>query len=112
MCYYSNNKNLGKKTVIGPSFEAKKETEKDMIVPIYDHYGVGFSNCDKFNKVLHGKTWPYKVQGDQRAHSNYIFTCILINAYHLWKDSGNKDEDRNTVSWQKFCLELAYEMIE
>ena len=83
-----------------------------MIVPMYDHYGVGFSNCDKFNKALHGKTWPYKVQGDQRAHSNYIFTCILINTYHLWKDSGNKDEDRNTVSWQKFCLELAYEMIE
>ena len=112
VCYYSNNKNLGKKTVIGLGFEVKKETEKDMIVPMYDHYGVGFSNCDKFNKALHGKTWPYKVQGDQRAHSNYIFTCILINTYHLWKDSGNKDEDRNTVSWQKFCLELAYEMIE
>lgn len=112
VCYYSNNKSLGKKTVIGLGFEVRRERKKDMIVPMYDHYGVGFSNCDKFNKALHGKSWPYKVQGDQRAHSNYIFTCILINTFHLWKDSGSKDNDRSKVSWQKFCHELAYEMIQ
>ena len=103
--------NLGRKTVLGTGFQKKKNKEKEEIVPMYDHYAVGFSNCDKYNRVLHGKTWPYRLQGDKRVNSNYIFTCVLINTYHLWIDSAPKDEDRSKVSWFTFCHELAFEMI-
>ena len=78
---------------------------------MYDHYGSGFSNCDKFNKCIHGKTWPFKLQGDKRVNSNYIFTCILINTYHLWIDSAHVNEDRSSLQWQEFCHDLAFEMI-
>ena len=91
--------NLGRKTILGTEFQQKKKKEKDDIVPMYDQYAVG----DKYNRVLHGKTWPYRLQGDKRINLNYIFTFVLINTYHLWIDSGSKDEDRSKVSWLTFC---------
>ena len=109
--YWSRNKNLGRKTVLGVGFEVKKKTKASKVIPMYDHYGSGFSNCDKFNKCIHKKTWPFKLQGDKRVNSNYIFTCILINTYHLWIDSAHVNEDRSSLQWQEFCHDLAFEMI-
>ena len=41
-----------------------------------------------------------------------IFTCVLINIYHLWIDSGTKKENRKNTSWLQFCAGLAFEMIK
>ena len=109
--YWSEDTKVGRKTVLGAGFRVKREGKKDNVVPLFDHYGVGFSLCDKFNTCLHKKAWPYKLQGDKKVHWNYLFTCILINTYHLWLDSARKDEDRSKVTWQEFCHELAFEMI-
>lgn len=51
-------KNLGRKTVLGVGFEVKKKTKASKVIPMYDHYGSGFSNCDKFNKCIHKKYGP------------------------------------------------------
>ena len=102
---------VGRKTVLASGFRVKKENKKDSVVPLFDHYGVGFSLCDKFNTCLHEKAWPNILQGDKKVNFNYLFTCVLINTYHLWLDSARENEDRSNVTWQEFCHDLAFEMI-
>ena len=108
---WSSNKRIGKKCVIGYGYEKVKKRRNDYVIPMFDHYNIGFCVCDKYNRVLHGKTWPHRLIGDHRVFSNYMFTCILINTYHLWIDAGGRHEDRSKISWQEFCTDLAIEMV-
>eukprot|EP00957_Ditylum_brightwellii_P080462 6119716-Ditylum_brightwellii.AAC.1 len=50
---WSTNKRLGKKFVLGTAFEKKRKYNESGGIPMYDHYKMGFSVCDKFNKALH-----------------------------------------------------------
>ena len=87
-----------------------KKSKKHSI-PMFDEYNVGFNVCDKYNRVLHDKSWSYRLSGDLRVCSDYISTCILINTYHLWIDAGGRNEARREVSWLQFCTDLAFEMV-
>ena len=109
--HWSTNKRLGKKFVLSTGFEVARKIPGDHSCPMYDHYKQGFSNCDKFNKVLHGKTWPYRLNGNWMAASDYLFTCVLINVYHLWIDAGPSTANCKAVSWKEFCFDLAEEML-
>eukprot|EP00957_Ditylum_brightwellii_P111748 8523263-Ditylum_brightwellii.AAC.1 len=53
---WSTNKRLGKKFVLGTGFEKKKKDAESSGIPMYDHYKMGLSNCNKFNKAVHNKT--------------------------------------------------------
>jgi hypothetical protein len=109
---WSTNKRLGKKFVLGTGFEKKRKDAESGGIPMYDHYKMGFSHCNKFNKALHGKTWPYKLQGEQRIASDYLFTCVLINVYHLWIDAGPSGVNRKVITWKEFCTDLAREILQ
>eukprot|EP00957_Ditylum_brightwellii_P111439 8500046-Ditylum_brightwellii.AAC.1 len=50
---WTSTKMLGKFFVIGTGFEARKKDASCHVCPMFDHYSLGFSNCDKFNKALH-----------------------------------------------------------
>ena len=66
--------------------------EKDNVIPMFDHYNAGFNACERFYRVLYGKLWPCRLYGDHEVCSNYMLTCVLINTYHLWMDSGTRKE--------------------
>ena len=76
---------------------------------MFDEYAVGFSGCDKFNRSLHGKTWPYRISTDIGAAFDYLFTSTLINTYHLWKDA---DYHCDEITFEQFYLILAQGMME
>jgi len=51
------------------------------VVPVFTIYKVTFSACDRFNKALHGTTWPlrkggYITSSGEGAEYNFLFTCI------------------------------------
>ena len=72
---------------------------------------MAFSGCDKFNWTMHGKNWPFKRRGDFRVGSDYLITAVLINCYHVWIDAGLASENRCNVTWKKFCMSLAEEIV-
>ena len=100
------------KFILGNGFGRYKRRKKDNVIPMFDHYNAGFNACDRFNRVLHGKSWPYRLYGDHRVCSNYSLAFVLINTDHLWMDSGTEKENRKNASRLKFCTELAFEMIK
>ena len=53
-----------------------------------------------------------KRRGDFRVGSDYLFTSILINCYHLWIDAGLLSDDRDKVGWFEFCVQLSEEIVE
>eukprot|EP00957_Ditylum_brightwellii_P137697 10497097-Ditylum_brightwellii.AAC.1 len=95
---------------MGTGFEVRKKDASCCVCPTFDHYSLGFNNCDEFNKALHGKSWPHK-HGDKRVASDYLFTSILINVYHLWIDAALAGEKCKDVTWKQFCMDLAKEML-
>ena len=88
------------------------KAKTDHVCPLYDQYCAGFNGCDLFNRVMHGKSWPYKLQGDLRNALDYLLTSILINTYHLWIDARHPKDRRRDVKWCDFCTELAFEMVK
>eukprot|EP00957_Ditylum_brightwellii_P156783 11933119-Ditylum_brightwellii.AAC.1 len=108
---WSSTKMLGKKFVMGTGFKVRKKDASCHVCPMFDQYSLGFNNCDKFNKVLHDKTWPHKLHGDKRAALDYLFAYILINVYHLWIDAVPAGEKCKDVTWKEFCMDLAKEMV-
>ena len=108
---WSEDVRLGKKIVLGNGYIKKKREADDVIVPLFDHYNIAFSGCDCFNWTLHNKLWPLKQRGQRRIASDYFFTCILINCYHLWIDAGPASENCSNVSWCEFCVSLSHEIV-
>jgi hypothetical protein len=108
---WSINSRIGKKFVLATRFEVVGKAQDNHVCPLYDQYCMGFNGCDLYNRCLHSKTWPYKQQGDIRNGSDYLFTCVLINTYHLWIDAGRPEDNRRDVKWRDFCTQLAHEML-
>ena len=88
-----------------------KKGEKDTSFSLYDDFKVGFGAWDKFNKGLANKTWPYVVKNDVHATSNYLFSCIVLHAYHLFIDVDYRNPCRISCSYSLFCSELAREIM-
>ena len=108
---WSINSRIGKKFVLATGFEVVGKAQDNHVCPLYDQYCMGFNGCDLYNRCLHSKTWPYKQQGDICNGSDYLFTCVLINTYHLWIDAGRPEDNRRDVKWRDFCTQLAHEML-
>ena len=72
--------------------------ENDNVILLFDEYNAGFNTCDRFNKVLHVKSWSYRLHGDHKVFLNHIFTCSLINIYHLWINVGTNEENKSELA--------------
>ena len=108
---WSANKKLGKKYVHTNAYKLKKKAKKDTTCSPYDDYKAVFGMCDKFNKGLANKTWPYVVKSDLHTTSNYLFPCIVLNANHLFIDVDYENPARINCSYSSFCSELAREIM-
>ena len=80
------------------------------ITPGYSHYKVLFEPCDKFNRNLHDRHWPYKrggrnVKGGPGSQYDFIFACILQNTFNC-HDAKNENYG-NLPPIEHMCCELA-----
>ena len=76
-----------------------------------EQYGVVFNNCDGCIQIFNGKIGRSFFRVDTKNDSDYLFTCILINAYHFWINDSHVGEDMKEVKWNDICLKLDLEMI-
>ena len=59
----SRDKNIGKKFTLSNCFSLRRVRQPRDYVPIYDEYRAMFSGCDKFNQLLHNKTFHLHTSG-------------------------------------------------
>ncbi|RMD66873.1 hypothetical protein D6817_03130 [Candidatus Pacearchaeota archaeon] len=112
--HWSQDTTVGKKFVMSNAFKVVATKKREGEVLVFDVYKEAFNACDRFNKVMHGRTWPYRPSGktrgggctgDRAASWNYLFTSLLINCWHLWLDKEHKTKEEK--DWKEFCNELA-----
>ena len=108
---WSENPKLGKKNVHSNGYKLLKKPKKDTSFATYDDYKAGFGGCDRFNKLLANKNWPYVVKSDRQASSNYIFSCLVLNAYFLFLDINQENPENFNMTYSSFCADLAKEIV-
>lgn len=110
--HWSTDPKVGKKMVYSNAFFCKANAPQTPNVPLYHEYKFCFSLCDHFNHALAGKQFPYKMGGghegaDLMAGWNYLFSCVLVNAWSMYSDIAGED-----VQYKVFCEKLVNELKE
>ena len=89
--HYDTQKGVGKKYNLSSglirSTNANKIKKYKDFIPGYSHYKVLFEPCDKFNRNLHDRHWPYKrggrnVKGASGSQHDFLLACILQNTFN------------------------------
>ena len=107
---WCENHRIGRKSLMGNEYTVQRESDrKSKPIPLFDEYGTGFSGCDQFNAMLHGKRWPYRYRSDMAAAHDYLLTSTAINVFNVWKDV---DESRENVVFNDFLRKLALGLVE
>ena len=111
--HWSTDTNIGLKLAYSTAHVLEKGRIPKGEVPIYDNYNSTFSQCDKFNKALSKRTWPFKSGGRGQAGLdgnafNYFFSCALVNTYHAYLCL--QDMDIASLSFEQAMEELAQAM--
>lgn len=113
---WDKDDNVGKKFVYTNCITKTRRSRSYMhVVPGYDFYKISFSACDKFNRNLHDRKWPYRYggggrMGDSGHHHKFALACILQNTFNA-HDSLTKNGHCST-NFKKQCLLLADELYE
>ena len=87
----------------------------EFYIPVYDDYGKSFNLCDRFNKSIHKKNFPFRVSGGryggpEASTMDYLFTCALVTAHHAYLYT--KNQTPKDFSFSEFCEQLAMELFE
>ena len=92
--HYDTQKGVGKKYNYSRGFirsvDKYKVKEHSNRIPCYDYYKTMFESCDRFNRNLHDRVWPYKrggkgTLGEAGHHHDFIMATVvqnIFNAYH------------------------------
>jgi hypothetical protein len=115
MYHYSPEESIGRKWVMTNCAAKTVARTIGLVVPVFTIYKVTFSACDRFNKALHGTTWPlkkggYTTSGGEGAEYNFLFTCILHNTFNCFYDITNRASSE--IDFRLCCLTLADEIFD
>lgn len=82
-----------------------KKDKKDIntIAAIYE---LLFNSCDRYNKYLSNKIWPYTRFGWQASFDEVFFSGICMNVYTMYHELQQLDVD-NKIEWEEFCHLMA-----
>lgn len=112
--YFSRNRDIGRKYVMGNVMNHIKNTKQPADeVPGYDLYALMFSVCDRYNRKLHDKTWPHKqgghgMLGDAGKQDDFAFSCSLQNIISVYRSLNKLSND--PMDFQQYCLDLREEL--
>ena len=117
--HYDRQKGVGKKFnlthgLIRDTTSRKIKENKD-IIPGYDMYKSMFEVCDRFNRNLHDRHWPYKRGGRARTgewgHSHdFCMACILQNTFSAHSQIYGYDHE--TLNFKQKCVQLSDDLYE
>ena len=114
--HYSNEK--GRKMCMSNAFVLQKvrSTQHKHDIPVYDHYGKGFSDCDQFNNDLqrHG-WWPFthggrNKSGEEGTQDTFMWASILQNTYHAYLAINEISSDN--FEYFDFLITLAHDIYQ
>lgn len=108
----------GRKYVLTNAFELAPKKCEQRRVPIFDEYGETFNSCDKFNKLLFGRGFPFRRGAGPNknccdAHEDrFYFDVLLVNCWILWRVQNPTNGEPSDISFCDFCVQLAKEIVE
>ena len=106
---------MGKKVVYSTAFKSKNKNKAALYIPIFDEYKATFSACDKYNFVMHNKTYTHQNGGGgnhgfDSAVFDYCFTESLINAHHAFLVT--RRIAPTPISFKNFTMQLAVDLVQ
>ena len=113
---WDKDDNVGKKFVYTNCFEERRKSRAFAhLVPAYDFYKMSFSACDKFNRNLHHRKWPFRYggggrMGDLGHHHKFSLACILQNTFNAHNSLHNIQY--SGANFREQCLSLADALYE
>ena len=112
---YSREQAIGKKWVMTNCAPKTVSRTVGLVVPVFSIYKVTFSACDRFNKSLHGTTWPFRRGGYTKlgglgAEYNFLLTVILHNTFNCFFDVTNRAS--SDIDFRECCIILANEIFD
>jgi hypothetical protein len=117
MNWYENEA-LSKKYCMSNIYEKRPRDRDDHItteIPNFDLYKEIFSGCDKFNRMLHQRTWPYSTGGKGRSGSlanirDFALSSILLNCINVFESLESECvENRSYLSYMLELSDMLYE---
>lgn len=117
--HYDRQKGVGKKFNLTHGLirdtAARKVKENKDVIPGYDMYKAMFEVCDRYNRNLHDRHWPYKRGGKGRkgewGHTHDFFiACILQNTFSA--HSQIMKYDPKILSFKTKCVQLSDALYE
>lgn len=68
-----------------------RDSAYDQLLGGYDVLKLGFSACDRFNRDMHEKSYPFRCggghsTGNAKCEHNFTMTCVLLNTYNAYID--------------------------
>ena len=113
-CFYSPDSKKGKRFTLTNYLKEIGHKRRRGHIPGFDEYEENFAGCDSFNRRLHDKSWQCKYASlsysvEIQAGHNFLFTCALVNAQHLWKTLDF--QNRENTSFKSFTEALALEIV-
>lgn len=117
--------NIGKKYMLSNAYTRKAKRYGDKwTIPGYDLYALIYGFCDRFNRALKDRKWPFRhggntACGDKGCQHNFALSCILQNTFNVYRSFHMKDlgvsEDsaaKEKYIFQEYCYELADQLFE
>lgn len=123
--FYSNHftTQVGRKyvwsnTIFATRFKEEKK-EKSLSIPAYDLYNVGFSICDKLNRSLRQKCFPYRCSknkeggSDLKRYFDFVLSCILHNTFKIYEYATETDQKGSDhLPFSEHCIVLSQELFD
>ena len=91
-------------------------------IPAYDLYNAGFGICDKLNRSLRQKCFPYRCSSNNRGESggsdlkrffDFVFSCVLRNTFKIYEFLTKTDgKGSHKLSFSSHCILLSEELFD
>jgi hypothetical protein len=105
--WYADSR-LGKKYVLTNALKHSTGSTPKAWIPGCDDFALMFSTCDHYNRELYGKTFPHRASSDCLALNDFLFSCVLLNTFHVYVYSHGIDP--TTASYRDVMLSLSVKL--
>ena len=118
--HFDTQKGVGKKYNYSIGFnrctDRRKVKAHEGRVAGYEYYKTFFESCDRFNRALHDRYWPYKrggrgTSGEAGEINDFMMACVLQNTYNAYMYL-NDISTEDYPSFEDMCDELSLQIFQ